>query len=29
MNKPSEEYNELLDAYKAMHKDERAFMGLV
>ena len=28
MNKPSEEYNELLDAYKAMHKDERAFMGI-
>ena len=26
--KPSEEYKELLDAYKVMHKDERAFMGI-
>ena len=26
--KPSVEYEELLDAYKIMHKDERAFMGI-
>ena len=25
---PSQEYEELIDAYKIMHKDERAFMGI-
>lgn len=25
---PSQEYEELIDAYKLMHKDERAFMGI-